>query len=110
MTLSIEISPSAMPEIGLQCNLTCTVARVENLDPTIVYQWFKDRVMISNVTDSVLSIQSLKHSDAGEYMCVATWSSERVIPSFTTIISNTYFICFTPGMCTCMMGFLPPEH
>ena len=102
MTLSAEINPSVTPEIGLQCNLTCTVTEVESLDPAIAYQWFKDGEIISSVTDSVLTIQSLNHTDAGEYMCVAILSSEKLIPTFISNISKTYLICFKLGMCACL--------
>lgn len=98
MTPSIEINPSVTPEIGLQCNLTCTVTGIEHYNPAITYQWFKGRVIISNATDSVLSIRSLEHIDAGQYMCIVNLTLEKLIPSFISNMSNTYLICFTPGM------------
>lgn len=98
MTPSIEINPSVTPEIGLQCNLTCTVTGIEHYNPAITYQWFKGRMIISNATDSVLSIRSLEHIDAGQYMCIVNLTLEKLIPSFISNMSNTYLICFTPGM------------
>ena len=100
VTPSIEINPSVTPEIGLQCNLTCTVTGAESYNPAITYQWFKDGVIILNATESVLSIMSLEHNDAGQYMCIVNLTSEKLIPSFLSNMSNTYFICFTLGMYT----------
>ena len=98
VTLFIEINPSVTPEIGLQLNLTCTVTGAESYNPAITYQWFKDGVIISNATESVLTITSLEHSDAGQYMCVVNLISVNLIPSFISSMSNTYMICFTLGM------------
>ena len=98
MTVSIEINPSVTPEIGLQCNLTCTVTGAESYNPAITYQWFKNGVIISNATNSVLSIRSLEHIDAGQYMCIVNLTSEKLIPSFISNMSNIYLICFTPGI------------
>ena len=100
MTISIEINASVTPEIGLQCNLICTVTAAGGYNPAITYQWFKNGVIISNATDSVLSIRSLGHIHAGQYMCIVNFTSEKLIPSFISNMSNTYLICFTPGMYT----------
>ena len=82
----------------MQCNLTCNVRGVESYNSIIVYQWFKDGVMILNATNSVLVIQSLDHIDAGEYMCTVNLTSEKLIPSFISNESNTYLMCFAIGM------------
>ena len=101
--ISIEINPSVTPEIGLQCNLTCTVTGAESYNPAITYQWFKNGVIISNATNSVLSIRSLEHIDAGQYVCIVNLTSEKLIPSFISNMSNTYLICFTPGITSCVL-------
>ena len=98
VTPSIEINSSVTPEIGLQCSLTCTVTGAESYNPAISYQWFKNGVIISNATNSVLSIRPLQHNDAGQYTCVVNLTSEKLIPSFISNMSNTYLICFTPGI------------
>ena len=100
VTPLIGINPSIIPEIGLQCNLTCTVTGAESYNLAITYQWFKDGVIISNATESMLTITSLEHNDAGQYMCVVNLTSEKLIPSFLSNMSNTYLICFTLGMYT----------
>ena len=110
MTPSIEISPSVTPEIGLQCSLTCTVTGVEHYNPAVTFQWFKNGVMILNATDSVLTIQALKHTDAGEYMCIVNMSSEKLIPSFISNINNTFVMCFTLGMPVCVYMIFTLVH
>ena len=96
VTFAIEISASVTPTIGLQCNLTCTVSGAELFDSTVTYQWFKDGTIISDVNESTLILQS-SQTDAGEYTCKADVSSEYLIPSFTSNVSNTYRLCFALG-------------
>ena len=100
MTLVVEISASVTPEIGLQCNLTCVVTGAELFDPTITYWWFKDGTIISGGNDSILTLSSLSHTDAGEYMCRTNLSSEFLIPPFTSNVSNNYRLCFALGKLT----------
>ena len=96
----VEIIASNTPEIGQQCNLTCSTtisSEAEHLNLNITYQWYKDGAILSDMNDSTLVYQSLMHADAGGYVCEANVSSEHLIPSFTSWKSVTYRLCFPLG-------------
>ena len=63
------------PTVGESHSLTCTVTGADRLNPTITYQWFKDNTVVSGETQSTLSFSSLSLSDAGQYICDVTVSS-----------------------------------
>ena len=94
-----EINASVIPEIGQQCNLTCTVVNLEaeHLNPTITYQWYKDGAILPNTNTSIIALQSLIRTDAGEYMCEVNVSSEQLIPSLTRK-KSIFRLCFTLGI------------
>ena len=94
-----EINASVIPEIGQQCNLTCTITNLEaeHLNPIITYQWYKDGAILPNTNDSIIALQSLTHTDVGEYTCKTIVSSEHLIP-LSTSKESIFRLCFTLGM------------
>ena len=95
---AVEIVSSATPEIGLQCNLTCNLEVELHLNLIITYRWYKDGIMLSDLNNSTLALQSLTHADAGEYACETNLTSEHVVPTLTIIRKSiTYHLCFALG-------------
>ena len=96
--VSIEITTSIRPVIGMGYYLTCTVTGADQLDPTITYQWYKDGSVLFNETELNFTIDSLTYTDAGGYMCVANVSSEHLSQHFTTKASSPFNLRFTTGI------------
>ena len=69
--------------------LTCGVSGAENLNSTITYQWTKNNGTQTQVgTDSTtLFFFPLKLSDAGQYTCQATVSSNYLISDISIVDS-----------------------
>ena len=76
------------PTVGESYSLTCTVTGADRLNPTISYQWFKNTAVVSGETQSTLSFSSLSLSDAGQYRCDVTVSSNLLSQSVMNM-SNT---------------------
>lgn len=64
----------AIPVLGFMYSLTCNIARVERLNGTVyvAYQWFKNRMTVSDLTLRNLSFTSLTIYDVGIYTCQIT--------------------------------------
>ena len=79
----------AIPTVGAIYILTCTVTGVERFTgSTIIYQWFKDGVVVSGQTMETLSFTPLTFSDAGGYTCEAIIYSFLSGPITTTRSSS----------------------
>ena len=92
-TINVTISPSGpqIPNVGDTFNITCTVHRLDSVDPTFAYQWTNnsesDHSTISNRSTIVFS--KLKLSNAGKYKCKVNVSSNYFVKGYV-IGSNTY--------------------
>ena len=76
------------PTAGELYVLSCTVTGFGRLNPTIVYQWFKDNTVVSGETQSSVTFPFLSLSDAGRYRCDVTVSSNSLSQSISAM-SNT---------------------
>ena len=69
-------------------SLTCNVSGTGNLEsPAFTYQWKKDEDLIPDRHRRTLSLSPLNVSNAGQYMCEVTVTSQSG-PFNSTVISN----------------------
>ena len=78
-TLLVEIKSNGVVLPGQDFSLNCMISGAESLNPILTYQWIKNndtgRMQVgSNM--SILSFSSLRLSDAGQYSCQVTVSSQ----------------------------------
>ena len=91
----------ATPTIGESYSLTCTATGADQLNPTIIYQWFKDNTVVSDETQSTLSFSSLSLSNTGQYRCDVTVSSTLL---HRKIFNSSYpYQLVIPSKCTLIL-------
>ena len=88
--MSVQITTSGALILGQSgYSLACNVTGVENLNPSITYQWTKDngtQTQIQTGADpGVLSFSPLRFSDAGQYTCQATVSPHYLNSDITVM-------------------------
>ena len=98
--VSIHITDGGATPIAEESySLTCTVSGVENLDPTIMYQWTKNNGTVIQVTNdfdsNTLSFPTLRVSDSGDYICKVSVSSDYLTQAIDAS-SNSFSVKF-PG-------------
>ena len=73
--ISVQITTSGTQMLGQSgYSLTCGVTGVENLNPSITYQWTKNngtQTQDRDEYDTFLTFSPLRLSDAGRYTCQA---------------------------------------
>ena len=73
-------------------SLTCVVYGVENINPSITYQWTKNNGTQTQLqvgaTPKVLSFSPLRLSDAGQYTCLVIVASSYLFNGVTTTASH----------------------
>ena len=91
--ISTLINESTRAITGESYNLTCKIVGVENVHPSITYQWTKnsDRGEIQNLgsNSSTLPFTPLQLSDAGNYSCMTTITSSYLTSGITTMVSHS---------------------
>ena len=91
-SVSVQISNGrAAPTAGEDYQLTCSVSGVENLNPTIAYQWMKNSgssQTLLGTNSNTLSFTPLRLSDAASYGCEVTISSSYLSGDIIAMSAN----------------------
>ena len=72
--------------------LTCNVSGADNLNPTITYQWTRNDGSTQTpvgTNSNTLTLSPLRLSDAGDYNCSVTVSSNFLNNNIITSSNNT---------------------
>ena len=69
--------------------LTCGVFGADRLNPTIIYRWIRNGETIQDGSSSTLNLPSLRLSQAGEYTCRTTVSSNLLSSDIQVNAGNT---------------------
>ena len=78
LTFSTEISSTGAAVVGQSYSLHCNVAGTERFTPILSYKWTKNNGTLTHVgfDSENLSFSPLRLSDAGQYVCHVTASSD----------------------------------
>ena len=90
--ISVMVTANGVPVLGHNgYMLTCSVSGVENLNPTITYQWTRNNGTQTQVGTNLdtLSLSPLRLSDVGRYTCEVTISSPFLNSEITMGSSNS---------------------
>ena len=82
---------------GQGFSLSCVVSGAENLNPIITYNWIKDNgtQIVVDSHGSVLSLPSLRLSDAGQYSCQVIVNSPYLRDNLD--VTSTHFAIHLQG-------------
>ena len=68
--------------------LTCDVSGAERLNPTITYQWTRNGESVPDIRSNTFNFSPLELSQAGEYTCSATVSSNLLNENRNAVAGN----------------------
>ena len=77
----------------MQYSISCIVNGVEQLNPNISYQWYRDDELLFGQNQSHWTKPSLTRDDAGNYKCVVNISSNHLSREYVTKTSEVCTLC-----------------
>ena len=100
LTFSTEIGGTGATVAGQSYTLHCNVTGIEKFSPILSYKWTKNNGTLTNVgsNSNTLSFSPLRLSDAGQYICHVTASSDVTNERVTNASSQSFEVDIS-GMC-----------
>ena len=91
-SLSAIITPSGSPDEGQSYSLTCAVRGDESLMSNRRFQWDRVKGSMGISQEPTLTFNPLRRSDAGRYMCTATFSSPYLTGTRTVTAAHNVVV------------------
>ena len=100
LTFSAEISSTGAAVVGLSYSLHCNVAGTERFTPILSYKWIKNNGTLTHVGFDLenLSYSPLRLSNAGQYVCHITASSDVTNEQIANTSSQSFEVSIS-SMC-----------
>ena len=100
LTFLTEIGSTGATVAGQSYNLHCNVTGIEKFSPILSYKWTKNNGTLTNVgsNSNILTFSPLRLSDAGQYICHVTASSDVTNERVTNASSQSFEVDIS-GMC-----------
>ena len=100
ITFSAEISSTGDAVVGQSYSLHCNVAGTERFTPILSYKWTKNNGTLTHVgfDSENLSFSPLRLSDAGQYICHVTASSDVTNEPVANTTSQSFEVSIS-SMC-----------
>ena len=105
--IAITVSGDVAPMVDAALILACNVVGADMItNPTIIYQWSRNGMVVTDQTQRTWSFSSLAYSDAGQYSCAVDISS-TILPSTISAVSDSFNVTLScKSYCSHIAGIL----